>query len=178
VPRDAVERVEVMLDPRAFQLPFVREVGALPAGPTSVFAGAMSVPHALSCLASGVPPGPRWYTARTLSDEERIRFARRVTVAAEPATDIETVAVRSDPDTGRFAGNLGRTRLLVGGEWLDDSTVDCDGDPWNEATRWTWARAASKATTFSGDDTQGATVRVRAAQELAETDDVASSPLL
>jgi hypothetical protein len=103
-----------------------------------------------------------------------------VQLAERPAVSIEDLMARRDPATGRFGGCLGETRLRVRGADVVYRVEDCLGDPWNDATRWTWERARTKLRDFSAGVLDAATVdaHIEQARCLDEVSDVAELALL
>ena len=54
--------------------------------PSNVFEGQFSLPYAMSLIALGVPPGPKWMDPSRLEDPEVRRFADKVRTQIEPRT--------------------------------------------------------------------------------------------
>jgi 2-methylcitrate dehydratase PrpD len=169
---EEIDRVELLLDPRAMSLGFVREERpSIELDQIAPAHGAMNLPHSVACVMAGVPSGPEWYSDRTLHDPALKSLAARVKLGAASATSQEEYLRLRSPTTGRLGSCLSETRISTRGITHVRHVKDCLGDPWNAATRWNWDLAEEKLRSFctqGGPDIEHLADRCRHLEDLPD----------
>lgn len=128
----AIDRVVVQLPPAATRPYFLNR------HPGDVVAGSFSVPHAIACLAHGVPIGPAWHIDETLHRPDIALFRERVTVTEHPgAAAAITAQLTAGDGESHYRRSPTGIRVDAGGAVFDASTDFASGDPWSDATLFT-----------------------------------------
>jgi 2-methylcitrate dehydratase PrpD len=65
--------------------------------PRNEFEAQFSLPYAVSLVASGIPPGPGWYSEERLRDPVLAQLARRVTAVPNPDVNRQVAAAWPEP---------------------------------------------------------------------------------
>ncbi|MET0985394.1 MAG: MmgE/PrpD family protein [Steroidobacteraceae bacterium] len=150
---DTIDRIEVALDPRAHTLPFIRKTERVVDDHRAPMFGALNLKYTLALVALGVPPGPRWYEPAVIADERLWRLVERIHFDEEPVCSMAELQVHRDSVTGQILASIACVRVrLSDGMQLEGRVEVCDGDPWSEHTRVTWAWLKRKARNFLGDE--------------------------
>ncbi len=153
---EAIDAIEIHMDPRALRLPFHHWNFPDP-GQSHLLpiAASMNLRLSATLAAMRVPPGPRWLEPARLLAPQTKRLYDRVHLG-------ETAAI--DPVTFQMIGRTGgeafaRVIIRAGNARFEAYQESADGDPWHPSTRpdWSWLRI--KEQNFLQSDSLVAAVR-------------------
>ncbi len=97
-------------------------------GPVDLVDAGFSLPHSITMLLHGVPPGPEWFVAERLRDPGVIAYSRRVHVNFDDGFN------RAFHDDGKLGARV--EMALAGGKRVSvevDTALGCPDKPWNRA---------------------------------------------
>ncbi len=119
-----IDRVVVRANPFALTPIFCEQQ------PEDALTAEFSHPHAIAVAAHGVPAGPEWYSAETLSSEEVRSFRAKVFVEPEP----RSANIAEWMGNGQWRGVPGGVDIEVGGNVYAATADHAQGDPWSPET--------------------------------------------
>lgn len=126
---DEIDQVVVQLPPAATRPYFVNP------NPADVVEGSFSVPHVFACLAHGLPIGPAWHTAESLSRPDLARFRQRVEVAIDPrSADVIADQVTTGAGASYYRRCPTSLCVVARGQTFEASAEYASGDPWTPET--------------------------------------------
>jgi 2-methylcitrate dehydratase PrpD len=148
---DAIEKVELFLDPRARLLPFHHWRYPLEARAIErPIAASMSLRVSVACTLAGIAPGARWSARETLERSDVRELYDLILVAEEPvfpAADLESLR---DPRTGFVHDAFGRAVVHAGDERREALVTELTGDPWVAGGEPDWDWLGVKESAFLG----------------------------
>ncbi|MDE1180042.1 MmgE/PrpD family protein [Paraburkholderia sp.] len=142
---DEIERVVVRANPFALTSIFREQQ------PRDTLSAEFSHAHAVAAVAYDVPPGPRWYDGKTMSDERIAAFRKRVEVMPEPSS----ANIGEWMTGGQWRGVPGGVDIHARGQVFSATADHSQGDPWTTATRFSDEQIYGKFNTMIGLDPRG-----------------------